>query len=181
MVIHGFQVQIIRGLANLGIGGGLGRRRLGSRRGFRGLPGRRGRGRLGAAGARVGREPAGRQLALGVPPALRVEGQPAAPGATLPGAAPGPGPLSPPAHNASRPRAENPPGPACGGRPGGGREELRRAQLDVLIGHHAPPEVQGQGRVIARLGHEDEPDLVGLQLLGRGCKWAGYPCLIPRL
>ena len=50
--------------------------------------------------------------------------------------------------------------------PGIGDEELGRAQLDVFIGHHAPPEVQGQSRVIARLGHEDEPDLIGLQLLG---------------
>ena len=36
----------------------------------------------------------------------------------------------------------------------------------LVIGHHALPELQGLGRVVPRLGHEDEPDVVRLGLLG---------------
>ena len=36
----------------------------------------------------------------------------------------------------------------------------------LVLGHHALPELQGLGRVVPRLGHEDEADVVRLVLLG---------------
>ena len=49
---------------------------------------------------------------------------------------------------------------------GVGGHELGHLSALLVFGHHALPEFQGLGRVVPRLGHEDEADLVRLGLLG---------------
>src|SRR6267142_2764218 len=44
-----------------------------------------------------------------------------------------------------------------------GREEFRLARAALRC--HADPQVTRRGRLIARLGHEDEPEVIGLRLL----------------
>ena len=49
---------------------------------------------------------------------------------------------------------------------GVGGHELGHPDALLVFSHHALPELQGLGRVVPRLGHEDEADVVRLGLLG---------------